>query len=225
MKKIGLIGAMQVEIAKIKAAMTDVNQQIVAGNEFFEGKLGNQAVVLTCSGIGKVNAALTAQVLISQFGCDCIINTGIAGNLSPQLSLGDFVVADCVKYHDFDPSIFAQCHPFVEHLTPDKNLVLHICQSLRDLKVTYLTGTIATGDVFVEDAVTKQRIIDTTAGLCAEMEGAAIGHVATKNGVPFGIIRCISDNSDDAAVYENFFDTAADLSADIAIHTIASLAK
>ena len=225
MKKIGLIGAMQVEIENIKNAMTDVTAHEIAASTFFEGKLGNTDVVLSCSGVGKVNAAVNAQILVSVFGCDCLINTGIAGNLSENLKLGDFVIADTVIYHDFDLDIFASAAPFTKTLTPDATLIDSLSATLKEMNIPFMVGTVATGDVFVQDNETKQRIIDLTQGLCTEMEGAAIGHVAARNGVPFGIIRCISDNSDDESVYENFFEEAANLCSSITIKTLENLSK
>ena len=222
MTKIGVIGAMQVEIETIATHLANRQEIVVAGNRFFSGYLGSIAVVLTCSGIGKVNAAMAAQILVSVFSCDAILNTGIAGNLSDELHLGDFVVANKVVYHDMDKDILAQCGPFVSYFTPDAALCQHICQCL-DGNVNYKVGTISTGDQFVEDEAVKRDIIARTGALCTEMEGGAIGHVAQKNGIPFAILRCLSDDADDAAVYDNFFEQAAMRSADITVRTIGLL--
>ena len=226
MQTIGIIGAMETEIALIRANLENLQEEVVAGNTFLAGQLGRQRVVLTCSGIGKVNAAISAQILCDRYGVDALLNTGIAGNLSDDLGLGDVVVAEQVLYHDFDPSIFAQCHPFTPVLRADAQLVENICRCLDQIGgVRYKRGVVATGDQFVSDNAAKADIICRTGADCAEMEGAAVGHTAAKNGVPFAVIRLLSDTADDEAenIYEDFADRAAELSAQLLVRVIRAL--
>ena len=139
MQTIGIIGAMEKEIALIRANLKNLS-----------GQLGKQQVVLTCSGIGKVNAAISTQILCGRYRVDALLNTGIAGNLADDLGLGDVVVAEQVLYHDFDPSIFAQCHPYTPVLKADGALVEQICRCLDQIGgVRYKRGVVATGDQFV----------------------------------------------------------------------------
>ena len=204
MQTIGIIGAMEKEIALIRANLKNLQEEVVAGGTYLSGQLGRQQVVLTCSGIGKVNAAISAQILCDRYRVDALLNTGIAGNLADDLGLGDVVVAEQVLYHDFDPSIFAQCHPYTPVLKADGALVEQICRCLDQI-----------------GGVRYKRGVD-----CAEMEGAAVGHTAVKNGVPFGVIRLLSDTADDEAesIYEDFADRAAELSAELLVRVIQGMA-
>ena len=226
MQTIGIIGAMEKEIALIRANLKNLQEEVVAGGTYLSGQLGRQQVVLTCSGIGKVNAAISAQILCDRYRVDALLNTGIAGNLADDLGLGDVVVAEQVLYHDFDPSIFAQCHPYTPVLKADGALVEQICRCLDQIGgVRYKRGVVATGDQFVSDSAVKADIIARTGADCAEMEGAAIGHVAARNGVPFAVVRCLSDDADDAAesTYENFAAHTAQLGARLLIDVIRGL--
>lgn len=225
MQKIGIIGAMDMEVALIKDALEGVQQAEVAQSTYYIGRLGGHQVVLTCCGIGKVNAAISAQVLCSVYGVDCIINTGIAGNLAADLKLGDVVLAQKVLYHDFDPDIFAQCPPHQKVLLPDSGLCDRIAAGLTALGANFRRGVVATGDEFVQSSQRKADIIARTGADCAEMEGAAIGHVAARNGVPFAVVRCLSDDADDAAesTYENFAAHTAQLGARLLIDVIRGL--
>ena len=227
MQTIGIIGAMEKEIALIRANLKNLQEEVVAGGTYLSGQLGRQQVVLTCSGIGKVNAAISAQILCDRYRVDALLNTGIAGNLADDLGLGDVVVAEQVLYHDFDPSIFAQCHPYTPVLKADGALVEQICRGRDQIGgVRYKRGVVATGDQFVSDSAVKADIIARTGADCAEMEGAAVGHTAVKNGVPFGVIRLLSDTADDEAesIYEDFADRAAELSAELLVRVIQGMA-
>lgn len=207
MKKLGIIGAMTVEIETLKAEMTDIKVTERAGMTFFEGKLEKLSVVLVVCGVGKVNAAMCVQVLCDCFGVTHIVNTGVAGSLCAELDIGDFVISTKAMYHDFD------CHS----LNPDypvgqvPGLAVHAFPSdktLSDLAYSAAQqvhagharlGVIASGDQFVCDKAQKAKIVADTGALCTEMEGAAISHAAWRNNVPFVVIRAISDKADDSA--------------------------
>lgn len=205
MKKLGIIGAMDVEVATLKEKMENKSAQTIAGSDYCEGKLeGMDAVVVQC-GVGKVNAALCAQILCSCYGVTHIVNTGIAGSLNAELDIGDFVISTDAVYHDVDATNFGYPMCQVPGLSvlafpADEILMQEAYQAADTAHPGHVrTGRVATGDQFVAEKALKERIIFNTGAFCTEMEGAAIAHTAWKNGVPFVIIRAISDKADDSA--------------------------
>ncbi len=207
MKKLGIIGAMSVEVETLKSQMEDVSVTERAGMIFYEGKLEKQPAVVVVCGVGKVNAALCAQIMCDCFQVTHIVNTGIAGSLCAQLDIGDFVISRDAIYHDFDCHILnpqyvvGQIPGFpVRSFKADEKLTKLAFAAAEDVYPGHTRiGTVASGDQFVCEKETKQRIIDNTGALCTEMEGAAIAHAAWRNGVPFVVIRAISDKADDSA--------------------------
>lgn len=205
MKKLGIIGAMDVEVATLKEKMENKTVRTIAGSEYCEGKLeGMDSVVVQC-GVGKVNAALCAQILCSCYGVTHIVNTGIAGSLNPQLDIGDFVISRDAVYHDMDATNFGypMCQvPGMSVLAfPADEMLMQEAFNAADAAHPghVRMGRVATGDQFVAEKALKEKIIANTSAYCTEMEGAAIAHTAWKNGVPFVIIRAISDKADDSA--------------------------
>ena len=207
MEKLGIIGAMAVEIEVLKNKMGSLTETEVAGMTFFEGNLfGQQAVVVEC-GIGKVNAALCVQILCDRFGVSGIVNTGIAGSLCNDLDIGDLVISTDAMYHDFtcqelNPAyVVGQIPGFPVRSFPAdaclQRLAAQAARAVQDGAVKQ--GRIASGDQFVGERTRKEKIIADTGALCTEMEGAAIAHVAWRNRVPFVIIRAISDKADNSA--------------------------
>ncbi len=206
MKKVGIIGAMELEVETLKSKMDVKSTTTKARMEFFEGVLNGVEVVVVRSGIGKVNAGMCAQILSDLFDVTHIINTGIAGSLDAAIDIGDIVVSTEVLQHDVDatnfgyrlgeiPQIGTLAFPADEKMGV---LAKAVCEKVNtDIKV--FSGLIVSGDQFVADKVVKQRISDNFHGLCTEMEGAAIGQAAYLNGVPFVILRAISDKADDSA--------------------------
>ena len=210
MKPIGIIGAMGLEVEELRDALEDRAETVLAGRSFYSGRLGGTGVVVVCSGIGKANAAITTQLLIDHFAVRAVINTGIAGGALPDIRVRDVVVSDTVVYHDMDPRILAIGYPHLQEFTADEELsqkALRACEG----RVRALRGRIATGDQFIADSAVKADIVARTAPACVEMEGGAIAHTAASNGVPFVVIRSISDNADDEAEmsYETFERIAA----------------
>ena len=205
MRKLGIIGAMDVEVAALKERMENKVVHTIAGSDYCEGKLeGMDAVVVQC-GVGKVNAALCAQILCSCFDVTHIVNTGIAGSLNAKLDIGDFVISSDAVYHDMDTTNFGYPMCQVPGLSvlafpADEYLMMEAYEAAQNANPGHVcTGRVATGDQFVADKILKEKIIANTQALCTEMEGAAIAHTAWKNGVPFVIIRAISDKADDSA--------------------------
>lgn len=198
--KVGIIGAMDTEIAMLKEKM-DIGQTTeVATLTFYEGVLQGVEVVLVRSGIGKVNAAMCAQILIDRFGVEAIINSGVAGALHPDLEVGDIVLATEVMQHDIDASIFGDPRGTIPGLEDsifmtDSRFLEACCQEKTDYKI--VKGRIVTGDQAVGDSKTKEFLYNQFDGYCVEMEGGAIAHVCHLNGIPFMIIRAISDKANE----------------------------
>ncbi len=207
MNKLGIIGAMTVEVETLKAQMGDIVATRYAGMDFYEGTLETLSVVLVVCGVGKVNAALCVQALCDRFGVTHIVNTGVAGSLCAQLDIGDFVISQEAIYHDFDcsalnsdycvgqvPGLGVRAFPADPEL---KALAYKAAQQVHAGHVR--VGVIASGDQFICHKAQKERIVANTGAICTEMEGAAIAHGAWRNGCPFVVIRAISDKADDSA--------------------------
>ena len=226
---IGIIGAMDSEIALLTDKMEQKSQVQAEGLTFTCGRLaGKQAVVAKC-GIGKVYAALCAQSMVLRFGATHLINTGVAGGLNPSLKIGDLVVSRDAVQHDFDISAFGHVKGYMgggdgskpTRFTADKALIS--CMERAAGKTLgnhqYLLGTIASGDQFVEDGEYKQYLVGAFGADAVEMEGAAVAQAAQANGVPFIILRAISDLADHQAnvSFDQFEQEAADVSAALVI--------
>lgn len=203
---LGIIGAMDEEVVKIKGHMENVEIVDKSSMEFYKGTIGEKDVVVVRAGIGKVNAACCTQALIDNFGVDRVINTGIAGSLQSKIDIGDIVLSTDALEHDMDAVTFG--YPLgqiprmdVLAFEADKTLreVAKVsCKKVNpDVKV--YEGRIVSGDQFISSKEKKEWLIENFSGYCTEMEGAAIAHTAYLNKVPFLIIRAISDKADDSA--------------------------
>lgn len=216
--KIGIIGAMAEEVSELKASLQDAKVTKIARMEFCEGSFGNTDVVVVQSGIGKVNAAACAQILINHFGVTHVMNTGVAGSLNAKIDIGDIVVSTDAMYHDVDATIFGYAKgevpqvgtaSFVADEMLRKAAVEAVKEAAPDIHV--FEGRVVSGDQFISSREVKNHIRDTFQGDCTEMEGAAIAQVAYINEVPFVIIRAISDKADDSGqeAYDVFEKKAA----------------
>ena len=200
-KMIGIIGAMEIETAELKAAMTDCREEKVSGIAFTVGKLmGTPAVVATC-GVGKVAAAMCAEAMILRLGVTALLNTGVAGGLADGLCVCDVVVADGVVQHDMDTTALGDPAGLISGLNivripTDAHLTALLADASRESGANTVVGTVASGDLFVAKESDKQRIKTTFEAAACEMEGAAIGQVAYTNGIPFAVLRSISDGGD-----------------------------
>lgn len=206
MSKIGIIGAMELEVEELKAAMTVSRITKKANMEFYEGTLSDAPVVIVRSGVGKVNAALCTQILADLFGVTHIINTGVAGSLNPRLDIGDILISRDALHHDVDVTIFGYKPGEVPQLglrefpADDRlaQLAKEVCEKVNpDIHACF--GRVVSGDQFISGNEIKERLIREYQGDCAEMEGASIAHGAYLNGIPFVIIRAISDKADNSA--------------------------
>ena len=202
--KLGIIGAMDSEIASLQDALTEVHTYEYAHMRFFDGLLLGAPVVVVKCGIGKVNAALCVQILVDRFGVKRVLNTGVAGALSDKLDIGDIVISTEAVQHDFDLSPIgyqkAEIPPFHLVAFPAdgkmQQLALEAANAIHGGHV--FCGRICSGDQFIAGAQAKSRIVEQFGGLCAEMEGASIAQACTANGIPFMILRAISDRADDS---------------------------
>ncbi len=203
--KLGIIGAMDIEVAVLKENMQDMVTATHASSVYCAGKLEGLDVVVVQCGVGKVNAALCTQILVSVYGVTHIVNTGIAGSLTPELDIGDLVVSRDAMYHDFDCNAFGYPSGRVPGMDvtafpADEAMMGYAFAAAEAVNPGHTKiGRVASGDQFVASKELKNKIIATTEGLCTEMEGAAIAQTAYRNGIPFVILRAISDKADDSA--------------------------
>lgn len=206
MKKIGIIGAMELEVEELKAQLTGQTVTKKAGMDFYEGILNGAAVVVVRCGIGKVNAALCVQILADLFQVTHVINTGVAGSLNAKLDIGDILISKDAVHHDMDVSPLGYAPGIVPQMAEsyfqaDERLVelaLASCKKVNP-EIHALTGRVVSGDQFIAKKEVKERLISNFHGDCAEMEGASIAHGSYLNQIPFVIIRAISDKADDSA--------------------------
>ena len=230
--KLGIVGAMEIEVADLISSLTESKRQVLAGMTFYEGKLAGVETVIVRSGVGKVNAAVCTQILIDRFGVEEILNTGVAGSLDAQINIGDFVISTDVVHHDVDACVFGYEPGQVPQMpvvsfpadeTP-AGLPLQTCREVNP-DIGVWRGRIASGDQFIADPAVKKRISDTFHASCAEMEGAAIAQTAWLNRVPFVILRAISDKADgsDQMDYPVFEEQAAHHSARLTLELIRRL--
>ena len=205
MTKLGIISAMEQEVEALLARMEEKSESEKAGSRFYDGMLEGLPVTVVQCGVGKVNAALCTQILCDCFGVTHLVNTGIAGSLCADLDIGDLVVSQDAMYHDVDAVAFG--YPMgkvpgmdVTAFPADDTLVGYAFAAAESVNPGHTKiGRVASGDQFVASRAVKERIIQLTKGLCTEMEGAAIAQTAYRNGIPFVILRAISDKADDSA--------------------------
>ncbi len=199
--KIGIIGAMEPEVAHLIASMTNSESQTIAGIEFVAGQLEGKEVVVTRSGIGKVTASVATTLLIEKYAPDYVINTGSAGGFVDALAIGDIVISSEVRHHDVDVTAFGyeigQMAQQPAAFIPDANLVNAAKQAVASLgEVKAIEGLICTGDSFICDPErTKVMLKNFPTMAACEMEGAAIAQVCHQFKVPFVVIRSLSDNA------------------------------
>ena len=231
MKKLGIIGAMQQEVETLLGVLENRQTEIRGGCTFYAGKLeGLDAVIVQC-GVGKVNAAMCAQILCDRYEVTHIVNTGIAGSLSAQLDIADMVVSKDAMYHDFDCVHFGYEMGKVPGMDvvafpADQGMMGYAFAAAEAVNPGHTkVGRVASGDLFVASKEAKENIIAKTGALCTEMEGAAIAQTAYRNKIPFVILRAISDKADDSAEmdYPTFERIAAHRCADMTIHLAGQL--
>lgn len=206
---IGIIGAMEEEVAALKEMMEIEEVKEISSMNFCRGKLCGKEVVVVRSGIGKVNAALCAQILALVYGVDMLINTGIAGSLNAKIDIGDMVISTDAVHHDMDATIFGDPIGQVPRMDTlafpaDPAMVEKAVEAnkVANPEIHTFTGRVASGDQFIASKERKEKIVSDFGALCTEMEGAGIAHAAYLNQVPYVIIRAISDKADNSATMD-----------------------
>lgn len=229
---IAIIAAMQPELETLLAQLQQREDSIVGSVCFYCGILSNQRVVLTLSGIGKVNAAMTTALLIERFNPDYVINTGSAGGLSNNLQVGDVVIGIETAHHDVDVTVFGyvvgQVPQLPARFQADESLLKTAEKAAMAFKnATVHKGLIVSGDQFV-GGIAQSNTIKTAFPdvLAVEMEAAAIAQTCFQLKKPFVVIRAISDNGDEKASmsFDEFLQVAGRHSAQMVLNLISSYA-
>lgn len=228
--KIGIIGAMQMEVDELKEALSNTTNVEYSGVTFVCGKMNEVEVVAAVCGVGKVFAAICAEAMILKFGVDMVINIGVAGSLTKDLGVLDVALADQVVQHDMDTSPIGDPVGLLSgineiFLKTDAKMRALMQECLEDKQIKYLVGTVATGDQFIATDEKRVWIRNHFGAIAAEMEGGSIGHVCYINKVPFLILRSISDSDGGAMDYQTFAEKAAIQSIEVVVEFIQKAAN
>lgn len=226
---IGIIGAMEPEVEAIISTLTDCKSETVSTITFHTGKIGEKTVAVAKCGIGKVFAALCAEIMILKYAPDLLVNTGVGGALRSGLTTGDIVIADSLCQHDMDTSAIGDPKGLVSginviYFESDKRASEILLSSAKQLGLNATLGRIASGDKFIASKEDKERIIGDFSADACEMEGCAIAQTAYVNGTPFAVVRAISDSADGEATmdYPTFLPLAAKNSTNLTLALIKS---
>ena len=204
----GIICAMEIELEKILLVTENKEETVISGKKYIKGSICGKNIVASVSGVGKVNAAICAQSMILRFSPNIIINSGVAGGLSDTIATTDIVIADKVVQHDIDMTTVGKNPGYIIGLDTveikcDKKITDALCRSVKKLGIHYETGTIASGDQFINGGEKVKYIKTVFNASATEMEGAAIGQVCALNNVPFCVLRSISDKADSVSHIDN----------------------
>lgn len=229
--KIGILGAMDIEIEYLKEKIDITLTKNICNIDFYVGKIGNNQVTLAKCGIGKVNAAIATQLMINYFDVDGIINIGVAGSLSNNLNISDIVISKDLVQHDFDTTGVGDKLGYISgtgkiFFEADETLINKTFEIAKDiLSSNVVIGRIASGDQFVYKEEQKKAIVKNFDPLCVEMEGCAIAQACHINNMPFLVIRAISDKADGSSTvdFNEFKKIAANNAATLLEKLIISL--
>lgn len=213
---LGIVSAMQEELDLLLKDMTINEETKKANMTFYKGTLDNKDIIAVVCGIGKVNAAVCSQILISEFKVTSIINVGVAGGIGKDIYPGDVVVGTNLVQHDMDTTVFGDPHGQIPRLDTfdfkcDETLVkasLEACEEIKEINT--FSGRIISGDQFISSVEKIQWFEKEFNAMACEMEGASIAQVCYLNNIPFVVIRSISDNANNGAHmdYEKFIPIA-----------------
>lgn len=228
---IGIIGAMEQEVAELLKLMNVENQHDRLGYLFYEGKIRNKEVVLLQGGIGKVNAAIATTLLLSHYTIECVINIGSAGGLHLNQNVGDIVISSSVAHHDVDVTAFGRQLGEVPgmplYFKPDEQLLKKVKDILKELNLPSHVGLIVSGDQFISQAHQVAAIQNHfPQAMCAEMEAASIAQVCYVHHTKFIITRSLSDiynKGDNHIQFDEYLKKASQSSAKMCEELIASL--
>jgi adenosylhomocysteine nucleosidase len=225
---IGIIGAMEVEVNDLVSRLENRKCETVSGIDFHTGKLLGKEVAIAKCGIGKVFAAMAAEVMILKYAPKLLVNTGVGGALAKDLSTGDIVIANKLCQHDMDTSPIGDPIGLVSGINKiwfetDERAVSVLAEAAKALSLNARIGPIATGDRFVATKDVKKHIVDTFGASACEMEGGAIAQIAFINNTPFVVVRAISDSADGEASmdYPTFLGIAAKNSTNLTLSLVA----
>lgn len=220
--QIGIIGAMQVEIDGLKALMENKCVKKISGIEFVSGEIFGKSIVAAVCGIGKVFAAVCTQTMILEYAPDVIVNSGVAGTLTDELSIGDVAVACDVVQHDMDTTALGDEPGLISglnivHIPTSEKVSSVLTKCVNEIGVNTKLGTIATGDCFMNDPERKQKIAAEFGAIACEMEGGAVAQTCYINDIPFSVLRAISDGGDENSHldYPTFVKLAAECSIEV----------
>ena len=226
---IGIIGAMEPEVAALIEALEDAGSETVSGVTFHTGKIAGKTVAVARCGIGKVFAALCAEIMILKYNPDLLVNTGVGGALASGITTGDIVIAGDLCQHDMDTSAIGDPKGLVSginmiYFEADKRANEILLSTAQSLGLNACIGRIASGDKFIASKEDKTRIITDFSADACEMEGCAIAQVAFVNGTPFAVVRAISDSADGEATmdYPTFLPIAARNSTNLTLALITA---
>jgi adenosylhomocysteine nucleosidase len=198
---IGILGAMDIELAALLADMEEKESEKISGFEFFKGKIAGRAVVIAKCGIGKVAAAVCAQTMILRYAPSLLLHTGVAGTLTTALSVTDVAIGTSAVQHDMDTSALGDPVGLISginkiYFEADAEAAALFLSIANESGIHAVSGTIASGDQFISGVTKKRRIVKNFKAIACEMEGGAVAHAAYLNNTPFIILRAISDNAD-----------------------------
>lgn len=224
---IGIIGAMDVEVENLKNKIEDKKIDVISGIEFVSGKIEGKEVVVAKCGIGKVFAAICAEAMIIKFNPDYIINTGVAGTLTTELSIGDVAISNELCQHDMDTSPIGDPKGLLSGINiikipADEKLITLAEKVIDEQNINFKRGIIASGDQFIASKAQKDFIVSEFSAIACEMEGASIAHVCYVNNVKFLVLRAISDSADNSSHmdYPVFLDMASKNSTKVTLELI-----
>lgn len=215
---------MEEECEAIESIMTNIERKDIYDLSFIVGKIKERECVLVKSGVGKVNAARTTQVMIDHFKIEYIINLGSAGAINDQLDIGDILIGKHVVQHDFDITAFGHSKGYItgvgNNVECDKDLIVKfedVIKNISERNYKIKLGIVATGDIFCTDVAMKDKIRAKFNADVVEMECAAIAQVTYLNSIPFIVVRSISDtpNGKNASTFDENLKLASKRCADI----------
>ena len=230
MSKIGVIFAMKEELDEVLKQVDIKNEFNVFGLDFYSVVFKDTECILVECGVGKVNAARTTQLMIDVMKVDYIINVGVAGGVSNSLNVCDIVIGEKLVQHDFDITAFDHAKGYIPnvgvYLNSDEYL-LRIAEKEKESfnETNFHKGVIASGDIFCTSEKMSKKINEKFNALCVDMEGASIAQVAYLSGVPFLVVRSISDipNNNNKITYEEFLEESSKMVAKFLLSMIEKI--
>ena len=229
MHTLGLIFAMEEELSAFKKYIEIDKEYNIFDLTFIEGHYANLKLILAKCGVGKVNAARCSQILIDNMQVDALINVGVAGGLTDELSIGSLVVGEKLVQHDFDITAFNHEKGYIPeigvYMEADEYLLKTALTASLKYNIPVFKGVIASGDIFCTDPKMADKIHQKFKALCTEMEGASVAQIAYLSHIPFLIIRSISDtpNNHNEKTYEEFLEESCAHVANYLLHFLEEL--